>query len=99
GEHSALLFDEEQLVVGFVWRQETEAPEIEAEAVDGTHLEHRVLTGVILILDPAVEGQIERLDAAEVEALAKKGFSSRAKKSFDLPRNTSPGKAGGILKR
>lgn len=85
GEDGAVLLDEEQLVVDLAWRQEADAIEIEAEAVDGLHAEGAVLMLMILILEPRSEGAIERFAAGQVEVARQEAHSNGTKESFDLP--------------
>lgn len=63
----AFLLHEKQLIVGLVRGQKANAREVETETVDGTHLEHSMLTGVVVVFDPAREGAIEGGEVRQVE--------------------------------
>jgi hypothetical protein len=84
GQDGAVLLDEEELVVGLVGRQEADAREVEAEAVDGAHAEGGVLVGVVLVLDPAGEVAVEGVDGGQVEGASEEAHADRAEETLDL---------------
>ena len=66
-EHCSVLFDEGELIVDIAGSKEADAPEVEAEAVDGLHSQGGVLALVVLVLEPSREGTIEGVETGQVE--------------------------------
>ncbi len=65
--HLAVLLDEEQLVIGFIGRQQSDPVAVQSEAVQRRHSQHRMHGGVVLFLHPVSELAVEQLQADQVE--------------------------------
>jgi len=82
GEHGTFLLNKEQFVVDTIGREKPNERKVEAKAIDGAHLEHRVLGLVVLVFYPRNEGLIERFEACKVESADQENFA-------DSPKNRS----------
>src|SRR5262249_48236585 len=74
----------EELVVVFGRRQEADAGEVDAEAVDGLHAESVVCGGVVVVFDPVGELAVERIERGKVELLNEELIADPAKKPLDF---------------
>ena len=75
----------EEFVVVFGRRQEADAGQVDAEAVDGLHAEGVVRQGVVVVFDPVGELAVEGFQRGEVELADEELVADAAEKSFDLP--------------
>jgi len=84
GADVAFLFNEKQLVIGLVGREEANPFAIQGIAVERTHAEDGMNLGVVLLLDPLGELAVERLQRTQVQFAGQELVPHGAKKSFDL---------------
>ncbi|HEX2873810.1 MAG TPA: hypothetical protein VHP33_21285 [Polyangiaceae bacterium] len=84
GEHAAVLLDGEELVAHVARREKSDAPHVEREAVERLHPERAVLALVVLVLEPADEGAVERFEAGKVEVFRQEALADRSEKSLDF---------------
>ena len=75
---------EEEFVVVFGGRQEAEACEVDAEAVDRLHADGVVRHGVVVVFDPVGELAVEGFERGEVEVLDEELIADAAEKAFDF---------------
>ena len=65
-------------------RQEADAGQVDAEAVDGLHADGVVRHGVVVVFDPVGELAVEGFERGEVELLHQELIADPAKEAFDL---------------
>ena len=61
------VFGEEELVIEGIRREESDAFEVKAETVDGSHADGGVLSGVVVVLDPLSKLTVEGVKRGEIE--------------------------------
>ena len=74
----------EQFVGVFGRRQEPDAGQVHAEAVDRLHAESRMFAGVVLVFDPVGELLVECTERREIEVSHEKLIADAAEEPFDL---------------
>ena len=74
-----------EFVMMFRWREEADAWQVDAKAVDRPHADGVVRHGVVLSFDPVGELAVERIERREVEAEDKELIADTAEEAFDLP--------------
>jgi len=53
------FFNEEEFIIGFIGRKETDAFQIQAEAIDGLHADGRMNASIVPVLNPKSELAVE----------------------------------------
>ena len=74
----------EEFVVVFGGRQETDAGQVDAEAVDRFHAEGVVKRGVVVVFDPVGELAVEGFEGGEIEVADQELVADAAEKAFDF---------------
>ena len=74
----------EEFVVVFGGRQEADAGQVDAEAVDRLHAEGVVFGGVVLLFDPVGELAVEGFERGEVELADEELVADAAEEALDL---------------
>ena len=75
---------EEEFVVVFGRRQEADAGQVDAEAVDGLHADGVVRHGVVVVFDPVGELAVEGFEGGEVELFDEELVADAAEEAFDF---------------
>ena len=84
----------EEFVVGFGRRQEADAGQVDAEAVDGLHAQAVVLGGVVVAFDPVGELAVESFEGGKIELADEELVADAAEKAFDLALGGSVSDSG-----
>ena len=74
----------EEFVVVFGRRQEAEARQVDAEAVDRLHADGVVRQGVVVVFDPVSELAVEGFEGGEVEVFDEELVADTAEESLDF---------------
>ena len=74
----------EEFVVVFGGRQEADARQVDAEAVDGLHADGVVWAGVVVVFDPVGELAVEGFERGEVELADEELIADASEEAFDL---------------
>ena len=73
-----------EFVVVFGGRQEADARQVDAEAVDGFHADGVVFGGVVVVFDPVGELAVEGFERREIELANEELIADPAKEAFDF---------------